>query len=185
MLFSNSLSPFSRRLLFPYITVWNASQLSTCTVTDLHLDICLIRVLLVVDYAASCVGINCSGVILPLMRPVELVQCIECRSDEYFMWIFSFFFTCTSLPFSLVFCLLVQVAYLKPSEECSLFGLLGRSASLVLILGLLSTCWAKTNERLDLPSTWVRLTWQYTISNLTIPTIYIYIYIDEFKLHLV
>ena len=106
------------------------------------------------------------------MRPAELVQCIECRGDEYFTWIFSFFFTCTSLPPSLVFCLLVQVACLKPFEECSL---LGRSASLVLIPGLLSTYWARTDERLDLPSTRVGLTWQYFVSESYPSPQYIYI----------
>ena len=107
------------------------------------------------------------------MRPAELVQCIECRGDEYFTWIFSFFFTCTSLPPSLVFCLLVQVACLKPFEECSL---LGWSASLVLIPGLLSTYWARTDERLDLPSTRVGLTWQYFVSESYPSPQYIYIY---------
>ena len=36
-------------------------------------------------------------VILPLMQPVELVQCIKCGGDEYFIWKLSPFFTCTSL----------------------------------------------------------------------------------------
>ena len=77
----------------------------------------------------------CSGVILPLMRAIELVQCIKCGGDDYFIWIFPFFFPCTSLS-PLVFCLLVQVTCLKPSEVCSLFRLLRRSPSSVSILGL-------------------------------------------------
>ena len=59
----------------------------------------------------------CSEVILPLMWLAELVQCIEYRGDRYFTWIFPFFFTCTSLSPSLVFCLLVQVACLKAFRE--------------------------------------------------------------------
>ena len=37
-----------------------------------------------------------SRVILPLMRPAELVQYIECRGDGYFTWIFPFLFACMS-----------------------------------------------------------------------------------------
>ena len=93
---------------------------------------------------------------MSLMRPAELVQCIECGGNGYFTWIFSFFFTCTSLPHSSVFCLLVQVAYLKPFEECSLFELLERSASSVSILRLLSTYWAMTDKRMGLSISWGR-----------------------------
>ena len=51
-----------------------------------------------------------SGVISSLMRPTELVQCIECEVDGYFPQIFPVFFTCTSLMSSMVPCSLVQVA---------------------------------------------------------------------------
>ena len=46
----------------------------------------------------------CLRVTSLLMWLVELVQCIECGGDSYFTWIFSFFFTCTSLPSSSVSC---------------------------------------------------------------------------------
>ena len=88
----------------------------------------------------------CSGVILLLMRPAELVQCIECGGDGYFTWIFPFFFACTFLPHSSVFCLLVQVACSKPPKECSLFRLLGQLASSASILRLLSMYWVRTNK---------------------------------------
>ena len=90
------------------------------------------------------------------MWPTELVQCIEYGSDGYFTWIFPFLFTCTSLPHSSVFCLLVQVAYIKPSKECSLFRLLEWSASSVSILKLLSTYWAMTGKRMGLSISWGR-----------------------------
>ena len=80
------------------------------------------------------------------MQLVELLQYIECGGDGYFTYIFPFFFTCTSLPHFSIFCLLVQVACLKHFEQCSLFGLLQRSASSISILKLLSTYWARTNE---------------------------------------
>ena len=54
----------------------------------------------------------------------ELLQCIECGSDDYFVWILPFFFACTSLPSSLVFRFLVQVARLTPPEENSFLGLI-------------------------------------------------------------
>ena len=55
----------------------------------------------------------CLGIILPLMWPAKLVQCIECRGDEYFAEKLPIFFTCMSLLLSSVFNLLVQVAWLK------------------------------------------------------------------------
>ena len=59
---------------------------------------------------------------------------------------FSFFFTCTSLPSSSVFCFLVQVACLTPLEERLLLSLtLAWSASSSLILEFSFTCWFKTN----------------------------------------
>ena len=50
-----------------------------------------------------------SRVIPPLMRLADLMHCIECGGNGYFIWIFPFFFACTSLPSSSVFCLLVQL----------------------------------------------------------------------------
>ena len=81
---------------------------------------------------------------------VKLVQCIKCGGDRYFTWIFPLFFACTSLPPSSIFCLLVQVACLKPSEQCLLFGLLERFVPSISTLKLLSTYWAKTNESMGL-----------------------------------
>ena len=80
------------------------------------------------------------GVIPLLMWPAELIYCIECRGNDYFIWIFPFFFACTSLPSSLVFCHLVQVACSKESEERSFLGLLRGSAFSSLLLGFLSMC---------------------------------------------
>ena len=48
---------------------------------------------------------HCLGVIPPLMWSAELVHCIECGGDGYFICKFSFFFACTSLLSSSVFCL--------------------------------------------------------------------------------
>ena len=135
---------------FFYITIWIASQPSTYIATDLSLDACSIRVLLEVVECVATYKDIVQGVILPLMRPVELVQCIECKCDGYFTWIFPFFFTCTFLPHSSAFCLLVQVACSKPLEECSFFRLLGQLASSASILELLSMYWVRTNEGMSL-----------------------------------
>ena len=86
----------------------------------------------------------CLRVISLLMWLVELVQCIECGGDSYFTWIFSFFFTCTSLPSSSVSCHLVQVACLTLPKIGSLIGLLRESASLSFLLGFSSVCWVRT-----------------------------------------
>jgi len=37
------------------------------------------------------------------MRPVELVQCIECGGDRYLTWKLPIFFTCMSLLLSSIF----------------------------------------------------------------------------------
>ena len=86
----------------------------------------------------------CLRVTSLLMWLVELVQCIECGGDSYFTWIFSFFFTCTSLPSSSVSCHLVQVACLTLPKIGSLIGLLRESASLSFLLGFSSVCWVRT-----------------------------------------
>ena len=102
-----------------------------------------------------------SGVIPPLMQSVELVQCIECGGDDYFLWMFPFFFACMSLPSSSVFYFLVQVACLTPPEECSLLGLtLNWSASSSLILGFSFTCWFRTNVGM---SSSTSLYWAYRL----------------------
>ena len=59
---------------------------------------------------------HCSKAIPLLLRLAELVQCIKCGGDDYFIWIFLFFFAYTSLPSSSVFVLLVQVALLNYSR---------------------------------------------------------------------
>ena len=66
---------------------------------------------------------HCLEIIPPLMWSIELVQCIECGDDGYFVWILPFFFACTSLSFSLIFCFLVQVACLTPPNESSAWSL--------------------------------------------------------------
>ena len=87
----------------------------------------------------------CSRVIPPLMRLANLMHCIECGGDGYFIWIFPFFFACISLPSSSVFCLLVQLTCSTFPEERSLFGLLGESTSLSLLLGFSSMCRVRTD----------------------------------------
>ena len=88
---------------------------------------------------------NYSEVFPPLMWLAKLVQCIECGGDGYFVWILPFFFVCTSLLSSSVFCYLVQVVCLTIPKECSLFGLLKRLASLWFLFEFLSACWVRTN----------------------------------------
>ena len=109
-----SLSPFFflipafGGIHFSYITTWIASQSSTWTVTNLHLDACPIRALLeVVEYAASCEG------------TVQGLFCryIECGGGEYFIWKLSPFFTCTSLLLSLAPSLVDLMVNLWSSEE--------------------------------------------------------------------
>ena len=85
----------------------------------------------------------CSGVILPLMWPAKLMQCIKCGGDEYFAWKLPLFLICTSLLHFSVFCLLVQVACLNPSKDCLFLELLRWSTSLVSRPGLLSINWAE------------------------------------------
>ena len=85
----------------------------------------------------------CLGVIPLLIQPAKLVQYIECGDDDYFIWVFRFFFAYMSLPFSLIFCLLVQVACSMLPEELSLFGLLKESAFLSFLLGFSSMCWVR------------------------------------------
>ena len=148
--------PSSWGVPFIYIAIWSASQPS-----NLYSHWSSFGCLSYQGFARD--GRMCcklwgyySEVILSLMWPTELVQCIEYGSDGYFTWIFPFLFTCTFLPHSSVFCLLVQVAYLKPSKECSLFRLLEWSASSVSILKLLSTYWAMTGKRMGLSISWGR-----------------------------
>ena len=86
-----------------------------------------------------------SRVIPPLMRPTELVLCIELGCDDYFIWTFPFFFACTSILSSSVFCLSVQVAYSTLPEKRSLFKLLRESASSSFLLEFSSMCWARTD----------------------------------------
>lgn len=88
---------------------------------------------------------HCSEVVPLVMRPTELVQCIEYGDNSYFVWILHLFFARTSLPSFFAFYYLVQVDYSTNLEECSLFGLLGRCASLWFLLGFSSTCWVTTS----------------------------------------
>ena len=123
-------------------------------------DACPIKVSLeVVECVESCEG-TVQGVILPLMRPVELMQCIECRDDGYFTWILPFFFACTSLPPSSIFCLMVYVACLKPFKERSLFRLLKRSTSSASPLGFTSMYQVRTDKRIgpSISSIWAHET---------------------------
>ena len=87
----------------------------------------------------------CFGVIPSLMCSSELVHCIKCGGNGYFIWIFLFFFVYTSLSPSLVSCLLAQVACSIIPEECLLFRLLEGSASSSFLLGLSSMCWTRVN----------------------------------------
>lgn len=96
------------------------------------------------------------GVSLPLMRLAELMQCIEFGGYGYFTWIFLFFFACTFLPPSSVFCLLVQVACSMPLEVRSLFGLFRQSVSSTSILKLSFVYWVKSNEGIGLSPPRVR-----------------------------
>ena len=52
------------------------------------------------------------------MQLAELVQCIECGGNEYFIRASFFFFTCMFLPSSsLAFCPSLLMVHIKPSEE--------------------------------------------------------------------
>ena len=58
---------------------------------DLPLDACPIKALLEVVECAVSYEVTIQGVIPSLMWPVKFVQCIECRGNDYFTWIFPFF----------------------------------------------------------------------------------------------
>jgi len=69
------------------------------------------------------------------MQPTELVQCIECESDDYFTWM--------SLPSSSVSCPLVQMARSMLPEVGLLIGLLRKLASESFLLGFSSMSWVR------------------------------------------
>ena len=75
---------------------------------------------------------HCSRVkvILPLMRPMKLVQCIEYRGDGYFTWKFPPFFTCMSLLPSPAPVIMDLMVILWSFEEYLSFRLLGRTTLL-------------------------------------------------------
>ena len=70
------------------------------------------------------------GAILPLMWQVELVQCIECRDDECFLWKFLPTLICTSHWPPSASNPMAFVAYLLCPEKYLFLGLLGKVAIL-------------------------------------------------------
>ena len=64
-----------------------------------------------------------SGVILPLMRQIELVQCIKCGDDVCFIWKLPPLIACTSLLLSSAFKPMALVVRLRSPEERMLFRL--------------------------------------------------------------
>ena len=69
---------------------------------------------------------HCSGVILPLMRHVELVYCIECGGDECFIWKFPPTLTRTSLLSSSDINLMALSTCFQSPKKYPFLGLLGR-----------------------------------------------------------
>ena len=98
-----------------------------------------------------------------LIRPTELVQCIEFGGDGYLPQIFPFFFTCTTLMSSMVHYSFVQVTSWMIPKVHSFIMLLERWVFTSSLLGPLSTCWARIGvistssilELLSMCQTWI------------------------------
>ena len=86
---------------------------------------------------------HCSGVILPLMRQIKLVQCIKCESDKCIIWKLPPLIAYTSLLPSSAFSPMALVVCLKSPEECMLLGLLKQAVfldfTILIILTMLGT----------------------------------------------
>ena len=83
-----------------------------------------------------------SGVILPLMRQIELVQCIKCGDDVCFIWKLPPLIACTSLLLSSAFKPMALVVRLRSPEERMLFRLAAfLSFTIWIILIVLDLSW--------------------------------------------